>query len=193
MKTAGMLALLVFLAGAVEAEEPVVEYKRSFQTFGAAFTIGDSLESDNLGYGLCANGFQFFDPSRSHGFYYGYSASFMIHSAGGVQIADTRLVVIGWRSDLVLPWLGFDASLSPVLGARITGNLIQGSAYVGVCPGIGLYVRCTPAIDVGISYQPVVNLFNLGGAEGVKNKTYHDLVFSIILKSFTEVKKLNWE
>jgi hypothetical protein len=193
VKTAVMLALLVLLAGAVEAGEQVVEYKRSFMTLGAAFTIGDTLETDNLGYGFSANGFQFFDPSRSYGFYYGYSASFMIHTAGGVQIADTRLVVLGWRSDLVVPWLGIDASLSPAVGARITGNLIQGSAYVGICPGVGLYVRCSPAIDVGFSYQPVINLFNFGGAEGVRNKTYHDFVLSLSLKSFTEVKKLDWE
>lgn len=165
MKTAGMLALLVLLAGAVGAEEQVVEYKRSFLTLGAAFTIGDSLETDNLG----------------------YSASFMIHAAGGVQIADARLVVIGWRSDLVVPWLGFDANLSPVVGARIKGNLIQGSAYVGICPGVGLYVRCTPAIDAGVSYQPVIILFNFGGAEGVRNK------ISLSFKSFTEVKKPDWD
>ncbi len=98
-----------------------------------------------------------------------------------------------WRGELIAPWLGFDASISPVAGARITGNLIQGSAYVGISPAVGLYVRCTRAIDVGLSYQPVVNLFHFGGAEEVRNKTYHDIVLSISFRSFTEVKKLDWE
>jgi hypothetical protein len=44
------------------------------------------------------------------------------------------------------------------------GNLILESAYVGFCPGIGLSVRCTPALDVGISYQPVIYFIYLGGA-----------------------------
>jgi hypothetical protein len=88
----------------------------------------------------------------------------MIHSACGVRIADVGLAEIGWRGDLVVPWLGFDASLSPALGARTMGNLALGSAYAGFCPGIGLYVRCTPAIDVGISNQPVIYFIKLGGA-----------------------------
>jgi hypothetical protein len=193
MKTSGVIILLVVLAGALHAQAPTVEYKRSFFALGAAFTIGDSVQTDNLGYGSSANGFQYFDPSRPFGFYYGFSASFMIHNTGGVQIADTKFLVVGWRGEMIVPWLGFDASLSPVAGARITGNLIQGSAYVGICPAVGLYVRCTPAIDVGLSYQPVVNLFNFGGADEVRNRTYHDIVLSISFRSFTEVKKLDWE
>jgi hypothetical protein len=193
MKTSGVILLLVVLAGALDAQAPTVEYKRSFFAVGAAFTIGDSVQTDNLGYGFSANGFQYFDPSRSFGFYYGFSASFIVHNVGGVQIADTKFAVIGWRGEMIVPWLGLDVSLSPVAGARITGNLIHGSAYVGICPAVGLYFRCTPAIDVGLSYQPVVNLFNFGGAEEVRNKTYHDLVLSVSFRSFTEVKKLDWQ
>jgi hypothetical protein len=193
MRTSGIVFLLVVLAGALDAQAPTIEYKRTFFAVGAAFTIGDNVQNDNLGYGLSANGFQYFDPSRPIGFYYGYSASFIVHSVGGVQIADTKFAVIGWRGEMVAPWLGLDVSLSPVAGARITGNLIHGSAYVGICPALGLYVRCTPAIDVGLSYQPVVNLFNFGGAEEVRNKTYHDIVLSVSFRSFTEVKKLDWE
>jgi hypothetical protein len=192
-KASATIILLVVLAGALQAQAAAVEYKRSFFSVGAAFTIGDSMQTDNLGYGLSANAFQYFDPSRSFGSYYGFAASFMIHNTGGVQIVDTKLLVIGWRGEMIAPWLGFDASLSPVAGARITGNLVQGSAYVGFCPAVGLYVRCTPAIDVGLSYQPVVNLFNLGGAEGVRNKSYHDIVLSMSFRSFAEVKKLDWE
>lgn len=193
VKTSVVIILLAVLAGALHAQAPTVEYKRGFFSLGAAFTIGDSVQTDNLGYGFCANGFQYFDPFRPSGFYYGFSASFIAHSVGGVRIADTKFLVIGWRGEMIVPWLGFDASLSPVAGARITGNLIQGSAYVGISPAVGLHVRCTPAIDVGLSYQPVVNLFNFGGADEVRNKTYHDIVLSISFRSFTEVKKLDWE
>lgn len=193
MKTGGVILLLVVLGGMLDAGEPTVEYKRGFYAVGAAFTVGDGAQTDNLGYGISANGFQYLDPSRPSGFYYGFSASFMIHTVGGVQIADTKFAVIGWRGETILPWLGLDASLSPVAGARITGNLIHGSAYVGIGPAVGLYVRCAPAIDVGLSYQPVVNLFNFGGAENARNKTYHDLVLSISFRSFTEVKNLDWE
>ena len=113
MKTSGVILLLVVLAGALDAQAPTVEYKRSFFAVGAAFTIGDSVQTDNLGYGFSANGFQYFDPSRSFGFYYGFSASFLVH--------------------------------------------------------------------------------NVGGAEEVRNKTYHDLVLSVSFRSFTEVKKLDWQ
>jgi hypothetical protein len=189
----GVIILLVVLAGALHAQAPTVEYKRSFFAVGAAFTIGDGVQTDNLGYGFSANGFQYLDPSRPFGFYYGFSASFMLHNAGGVQIADTKIFVIGWRGEMIVPWLGLDASLSPVAGARITGNLIQGTAYVGISPSVGLYVRCTPAIDVGLSYQPVVNLFHFGGSDEVRNRTYHDIVLSISFRSFAEVKNLDWE
>jgi hypothetical protein len=64
MKTSGVILLLVVLAGALDAQAPTVEYKRSFFAVGAAFTIGDSVQTDNLGYGFSANGFQYFDPSR---------------------------------------------------------------------------------------------------------------------------------
>jgi len=160
MRTSGVIFLLVVLAGALDAQAPTIEYKRTFFAVGAAFTIGDNVQTD---------------------------------SVGGVQIADTKFAVVGWRGEMVAPWLGLDVSLSPVAGARITGSLIHGSAYVGICPAVGLYVRCTPAIDVGLSYQPVVNLFNFGGAEEARNKTYHDIVLSISFRSFTEVKKLDWE
>jgi hypothetical protein len=193
MKTSGVVVLLGILAGALHAQAPTVEYKRSFFAVGAAFTIGESAQTDNLGYGFSANGFQYLDPSRPFGFYYGFSASFMLHNAGGIQIADTRFLVIGWRGEMIAPWLGLDASLSPVAGARITGNLIQGTAYAGISPAVGLYVRCTPTIDVGLSYQPVVNLFCFGGAQEVRNKTYHDIVLSLSFRSFTEVKNLDWE
>ena len=35
---------------------------------------------------------------------------------------------------MIAPWLGLDASLSPAAGARIAGNLIQGTASVGISP-----------------------------------------------------------
>jgi len=64
MRTSGVIFLLVVLAGALDAQPPTAEYKRSFFAVGAAFTIGDSVQTDNLGYGFSANGFQFLDPSR---------------------------------------------------------------------------------------------------------------------------------
>jgi hypothetical protein len=193
VKASAVIVLLVFLAGALEAENPTIEYKRGFFALGAALTIGDSMRTDNLGYGFSANGFQYFDPSLRFGFYYGFFASFFIHNAGGVQIADTRPAVLGWKGELIAPWLGLDASLSPVVGARITGHLIHGSAYVGICPAIGFYVRCAPAVDVGLSYQPVVNLFNFGGSDEIRNKAYHDIVLSVSFTNLSEVKKIGWE
>jgi hypothetical protein len=193
MKTSVVIILLVVLAAGLHAQSPTIEYKRSFFTLGAAFTIGDSVRTDNLGYGFSANGFQYFDPSQPAGAYYGFAASFVVHNVGHVQIADTKFAVIGWRGELAAPWLGFDVSISPVAGARTTGNLVQGSAYVGIGPSAGLYVRCTPAIDVGLSYQPVINVFNFGGVQEARNKSYHDIVLSVSFRSFTEVKNLDWE
>ncbi len=151
MKIAGVIILLCS-GGRAVCPGPD-QYKRSFFAVGAALTVGDGMQTDNLGYGFSANGFQYLDPSRPVGFYYGFSASFMLHNAGGVQIADTKIFVVGWRRKMIVPWLGFDASLSPVAGARITGNLVQGSFYVGISPAVGLYVRCTQDIDVGLSNE----------------------------------------
>jgi hypothetical protein len=185
--------LLVLLTCSLEAENPAVEYKRSFFSLGAAFSIGDAVQPDNLGYGFSANAFQYLDPSRSSGFYYGFFASFVVHSVGGVQIADTRLALLGWKAELISPWLGIDMSLSPVMGARTTGTLVQGSAYVGICPAVGFYVRFTPAFELGLSYQPVVHVFNFGGADGIRNKAYHDIVLSMSFTSLVEVKNVEWE
>jgi hypothetical protein len=194
MKTYKVIIIfLVAVAGIAGAQPQNIEFKRGFFALGAAVTLGDSMRSDNLGYGFQANSFQYFDPFHSSGFYYGSFASFFVHSAGGVQIADTRPVVLGLRGEMIAPWLGFDASLSPVVGARITGNLIQGSAYVGICPAVGFYVRCAPDIDIGVSYQPVINLFNFGGSDEIRNKAYHDIVLSISFTSLSEVKKLGWD
>ena len=68
MKTSGVLLLFVVLAGALGAQTPSIEYKRSFFAVGAAFTIGEVVQADNLGYGFSANGFQYLDPSRPFGF-----------------------------------------------------------------------------------------------------------------------------
>jgi hypothetical protein len=106
MKTSGVILLLVVLAGALDAQAPTVDYKRSFFAVGAAFTIGDSVQTDNLGYGFSANGFQYLDPARPFGSYYGFFASFIVHDADGVQIADTKFGVIGWRGEMIVPWQG---------------------------------------------------------------------------------------
>ena len=119
----------------LEAEEDDVQYTREFFAVGGALTMGDS-------------------PS------YGIFSSFMLHSAGGVQIADTKFVKIGLRRSFLAPWLGIDLSIAPTAGARITGDLVRGEAYIGVCPAVGIYFRVDPSIDNEGAQQVVPRPFS---------------------------------
>jgi hypothetical protein len=193
MKTAVLVLLAAFLAIGVEAQENAVKYSREFFAFGGALTVGDNFAADNLGYGISANHYQFIDPSRPDGVYYGILASFMLHSAGGVQIADTKFVKLGLRRSLPISWIGIDVSIAPTAGARITGDLIRGEAYVGICPSVGVYFTVDPSVDIELSYEPVINLFSIGGDGQVRNKSYEDLTLLVCFKTFSQVKSLPWD
>jgi hypothetical protein len=186
------LLLAFAITGNGTAEEQGTELQRSLTAFGAAFTIGDSLQADNIGYGVGVRTFKFFDPSSPSGFYYGILANAIVHQAGEVVIGDVKIATLGWRGELVPRVMGADASLSPVLGKRIIGNTVQGSGYVGICPAVGFFFCIGPTIDLEIVYEPVINIFTINGSDDVRNKSYNDICLYIVVKSFTEVKKLDW-
>jgi len=171
------------------AEEPSTIYSRSLFELGTSVTVGDSWAADNTGSGICYKFAQYLNPSSPSSFYYGFLSGYFYHIAGGIDLADTKYVTFGWRG-LIAPWLGVDASISPVLGARIYENTVQGSAYMGVCPTIGFYVPVSSRVDFALSYEPVFNLYTFEGSTNAKNKTYNDIVFLVEFKSFSEVKNM---
>jgi hypothetical protein len=192
MKTFVICIVLGLSAFLLEAEEPAIQYSRSFFELGASFTIGDTLATDNTGGGICYKWNHYFDSSNPSGCYYGFLSGYYFHGAGGVDLADTKYVTFGYRG-LVTPWLGLDVSLSPVLGARIYENTLDGCAYLGVGPTMGFFVPVNDSIDLSLSYEPVFNLYTFDGKTEVRNKSYNDIVFLIVFKSYTQEKKLKWQ
>jgi hypothetical protein len=164
---------------------------RAFYGFGSSMTVGDSISSENLGYGFSFKWGMYIDPSKPSGFYYGFFSSFLYHSVGGVSVTDVKYATLGWRG-LLAQWLGFDASLSPVLGARISGNTIEGNAYLGICPSLGFFIPVSGAMDIAISYEPVINLFIIDGSQNVRNKSYSDVTLLLVFKSHTRTEALPW-
>ena len=179
----GLIALLTV------AGESSATYSRSLFELGSSVTVGDNLSADNMGSGICYKFAQYLNPSSPSSFYYGFLSGYFYHIAGGIDLVDTKYVTFGWRG-LIAPWLGVDASISPVLGARIYENTVEGSAYMGVCPTIGFYVPVSSRIDLALSYEPVFNLYTFDGNTSTKNKTYSDIVFMVEFKSFSQVKKV---
>jgi len=174
----------------VVAEEPATTYSRSLFELGTSFTVGDSGTSDNVGYGICYKFVSYLHPSQPSSTYIGFLSGYFLHAAGGVDIADTKPVTLGWRG-LIAPWLGFDGSISPAIGARIYENTLDGSAYFGVCPAIGFFVPISPSVDIALSYEPVFNLYTFDGDPSARNKSYSDIVFLIEFKSYSEQKKVS--
>jgi len=173
------------------AGDTPLSVSRTFYGFGSSLTVGDSLSRENLGYGFSVKWGMYIDPSAPSGFYYGFFSNFFYHSVGGICVTDVKYATFGWRG-LLTNWLGLDASLSPVLGARISGNTIDGNAYFGICPSLGLFVPITGAIDIAISYEPVINLFIIDGSRDVRNKSYSDIALIFVFKSHTQTETLPW-
>jgi len=187
-----VLWLCVFLGLPVLLSAEGESSSRAFYSFGSSLTVGDSLARENLGYGFCVKWGTYIDPSQPSSFYYGFFSNFFYHSVGGVTITDLKCATFGWRG-LLTPWLGVDAGLSPVIGARISGNIVEGNAYLGICPAVGLFFPISDAMDISVSCEPVINLFIIDGSPSVKNKSYSDIMLLFIFKAHTQVKQLPWQ
>jgi len=185
-----LIGALCLLAAALAAQQNQGSYSRSITKVGGAFTVGDTFAMDNLGGGLASMTFSFIDPDAIGGFYYGLGGRDIFHTVGGVTIGDIRPVTIGWRKEAAGP-LGFDLSLSPVLGSRIVGNTIFGKFFIGLKPMVGAFFAYNENFDIELAYEPVINLYTFAGEE-VRNKTYHDLSLYVVLKKFSLIQRLGW-
>lgn len=170
---------------------------RSLVQFGLLTTRGDDTGWGQLGYGFSVRSFTFLDPTSPDGLYFGFLGGAFTRSAGGMALADTRLVTLGWRGN-PLGWLGSpgfglqaDASLSPTLGARIKGSSILGATYTGVGLTLGVGIPLFDGHDLGISWEPVFPVTSWG-AEPVPNRGYSDFVVSWTMKMHNEVRSLPW-
>jgi hypothetical protein len=192
-RRAVLLAIgLVVCLGCQWAQDDGGKLSRTITRIGAAFTAGDDLRPDNLGYGAKSQTFTFFDPEKPSGFYYGFAGADAFHTAGGVSIMDTRLVTLGWRMEADGAPFAFDCGISPVFGSRSVGNRLFGSFYVGVQPLIGLVFMVNGKIDIELAYEPVIGLFMLFGSEDVRNRAYHDISLSILIKNLSRIQARAW-
>jgi hypothetical protein len=165
---------------------------RTIVQVGGSLVEGDGWAPENQGYGLHVRSFTFFDPRESEGFYFGLFGSSMAHSAGRVSLGDTRLATLGWRGGVGLPGLSLDASLSPVIGSRLTGKTLKGQGYVAASASLGLYIPVYGDFDVGLSFEPTLNLLAIGSDASVANKSYCDICLFVCLKKLTLTQSLRW-
>jgi hypothetical protein len=191
MKTILLGLALSLCAVMLPAEE--LQYSRTLMNVGASATIGgDRFDASNIGGGLFFKSMTYFDPSRPSGLCYGIFSTYCFHTAGGVELADTRLVTLGYRG-LLTPWLGVEVDISPTLGARIERKTIEGSAYLGIGPSLTVFVPVNEGIDISLSYEPVFNLLTLDGSASARNKSYSDIALGVTFKSYSQVRTLHWE
>lgn len=189
-----ILSVLVMVgvgAGQVSAEDAPTR-GRTLSQYGVALSWGEDTGVLNPGWGVSTLTFTYFDVNSPDGAYFGFlSGGYLVHSAGGVTIGDTKVLVLGWRQSAGQTGISLDASLAPVVGARYDGRLLLGSTYTGLGGVLGVYFPVAPDFDVGVSWEPVVHVASWGSPPA-SNLTYGDLVVYLVAKSNTETRKLAW-
>ena len=180
-------------ASAAEAPKP----SRTLIQPGLILTRGDDTGWNELGGGFSLRSFSYLDPASSDGLYFGFLGGAFTRVAGGIALADTRIVTLGWRGN-PLGWFGkpayglqFDASLSPTIGARIKGTTILGGAYTGVGLTVGVAIPVLDGQDLGVSWEPVFPVTSWGG-DPAPNRGYSDFVLTWTFKMRTETTNLPW-
>jgi len=192
--------VLIFLCGwggAVMAEEQAT-YNRTMVQFGVMGTLGGAGDLSHSGWGISVRPYFYLDPSSPDGLYFGFLSGTFMHSADGINVADTRYLTLGWRGNPTAffgnPVLDFqtDFSVSPTLGSRISGSSILGSSYTGVGFTVGLYLPILDWGDIGLSWEPTINLTTFG-APDIPEKSYSDFVVYWTMKSHNKTEKLPWK
>jgi hypothetical protein len=197
MKISFLLPLMVLAAVAIEAEE--TQTSRTLLRIGLLLTRGDDTGWSDLQPGLTINALTYFDAAAPDGWYYGILGSALSRAAGGVVLADTRLVTLGWRGN-PLAWLvkgslpiQLDAGAAPTIGSRIAHSTVLGSMYTGIGVTLGLGIPIIDGQDLGVSWEPVFPLLSWGqGDAHAPNRGYTDFVISWTIKSFFETRSLGW-
>lgn len=196
MRLLGILVLLSGWIGAAMAEKAET-WNRTLIQFGVVGTVAESGDWSRMGWGLSVRPYFYLDPSKPEGLYVGVLSGALGHSTDGITLADTRLVSLGWRGNpLALagqPLSDFQAdfSVAPTLGTRISGNSILGSTYTGIGFTFGLYIPILDWGDLGLSWEPTVNLATFG-APDIPEKSYSDFVLYWTMKSYTKTTQLPW-
>jgi hypothetical protein len=190
MKRVLLVFSLVVFIGALQAEEKNVMYSRSMVKFGGSYTVGDVFTLDDFGCGLATMKYMFLDPFAPGGFYFGVGGADIKRTIGGISTGDVLPVTIGWRKEVAGP-LGLDLNFSPVVGSRIVDDVVSGSFYLGVKPLVGAFVALNDKIDLELAYEPMIRFLDICGSPG-GDAIYHDISLCIVVKKFTQTKKLGW-
>lgn len=189
--------LVAAMSGAQEGDSAAAEKKpgqevRSLQLYTASLCAAlPYVAAPGIpGYGLGMRNYSFFSPQEEGGFYWYIFATSLSHQAGGVSIADSRLVGAGWRKKILGP-IGLDAGAAAITGARIEGNFITASGFIGLSPALGLYVDAFDAVDFGVMAEPVFMLWPFDSAF-VAARNYVDVSIFFALKSHARIYGLPW-
>ena len=191
-----MSKIVLFLCGVFFVSGAYCEdatESRSLAQYGVFVTWGADSGLSNPGGGISSMSFTYLDPTTKDGAYFSLlSGGYLSHSAGGVVIADSKLLMLGWRQSLFGSEVSVDTNIAPTVGARIEGDKILGSAYTGIGGAVGIYFPTIPGFDIGLSWEPVINLYNWGNT-ATRNMSYVDFVLYVVAKRRVETKNLPWE
>lgn len=187
----GVLLMAGVYVDQVSAEDAVTR-GRTLSQYGAAVSWGKDTGFFNPGWGVSTLTFTYFHVNSPDGGYFSFlSGGYLAHSAGGVIIGDSKVLVLGWRQSVLETGISVDASIAPVVGARYDGKMLLGSTYTGLGGSVGVYFPVATDFDLGLSWEPVVHLVSWGSPPA-PNLTYGDLVLYLVVKSNTETRTLAW-
>jgi len=197
------LAVLILLAAAIgtTAAEPAPTSARWLQQYGALTTWGEDSGWSLGQFGLTIRTLNYFDGTKPDGFYYSIVSGAIVHPVDSFSFADLRVAGFGWRGNPVAALGGsspmdfsLDLGLAPTVELRLRQNqLALDSASLAVGATVGLYLPFGDFGDLGISWEPVVDLAILQwGNTGVRNSTYSDFVVYWVVKTATETHHRPW-
>lgn len=206
MKQMAMLTRLVFAALALSCTATVSAQTgseggveaRSLQLYSAGLCVvlPDSASEATRsvlgglpGVAVGMRNYNFIAPALEGGFYWYLFGSSLIHQAGSVSIADSQPFGAGWRKTVIGP-VGFDVGAALVTGARIEGNTVSASGFIGVSFTVGVYYDAFDAVDFGIMAEPVLMLWPRG--LDVAARDYLDVSLCVALKSHYRSTGLPW-
>ena len=192
-----LVLTLLFGGGACATAEEKPFWSRTLTQFGVLETLGGN-DWSRQGWGVSIRPYFYLDPAAPDGLYLGFLSGALSHSAAQIVLADTRMVTLGWRGNplslLGKPPLDFQAdfSVSPTLGARISGDSILGHSYGGLGFTLGLYFPVFDWGDLGFSWEPTINLATWGGQD-IPEKSYTDFVVYWTLKFYSQNIRQPWK
>jgi hypothetical protein len=195
-----LTAALVLLTATVWAEEPLTP-SRTLHQFGLLTSWGSDAGFGAENWGLSYRRFDYFDGTRTEGFYYAVVSGGLLHVIDGNSLADLRVLNVGWRGN---PFrlagsrafdMQLDVGLAPVVELRLKKSaLALDGESVGMGGTFGVYFPIGKGSDLGFSWEPVVDLKLLRwGNHNYRDPTYCDFAVYWVFKSARVGRNVEWD